>query len=114
MKVKAPHAEYIANKISIDLLKTGFIKFAHGREIIAQKAKELLLSDIQQEKAIEEKAQSLLEDIEEDIEFLRADYRQLFWMTKKKIADEEGFLLNSEDRYENISHQLLDLFFQAV
>ena len=109
MKVKAPHAGYIANKISIDLFKTGFIKFAHGRDIIAQKAKEILLEDIQKERSIEEQVEKLLENMEEDIEFLRADYRQLFWMTKKRIAEESGFLLNNEDRYENISHTLLEI-----
>jgi hypothetical protein len=108
MKVKAPHAGYIANKIAIDMFQTGFVTFTHGRETISEKAKQIILDDIAKERAIEEKVQTILDGMEEDIEFMRADYRQLFWMTKKRIAEEEGFLLNNEDRYENISHKLLD------
>jgi len=60
------------------------------------------------QRALEERVNELLEEKEEEIEFMRADVRQLFWMIKKRLAPENGVILNSEERYSNLSHQILD------
>lgn len=108
MRVKAPHAQYIASKISLDLLNSEFVKFLHGREIVTKTVAELILKDIVKEDTLEAKVRELLSANEEEIEFMQVDYRQLFWMTKKKLAEQENFILNKEDRYSALSHTILD------
>jgi len=75
---------------------------------VIAKAKEVIEKDVKKERALEERVNELLEEKEEEIEFMRADVRQLFWMIKKRLAPEYGVILNSEERYSNLSHQILD------
>jgi len=108
VKVKEPHAQYIGSSISIDLFQCEFVKFNHGRDIIAKTAQDVLLENINQERVLEERVIKLLDANEEEIEFMQVDYRQLFWMTKKKLAKQEKFILDKEERYSSISHTILD------
>ena len=39
---------------------------------------------------------------------MQADEYQLFWKVKKHLAEELGFELAWEDRYNNLSHQILN------
>lgn len=108
MKLRLPHAPYIANKIALDLSGSGYVELAFGMEKIAQIAQGFLEEDIKTEAALEEKVRRLLEENLEEMEFLRVDERQFFWMAKKKLAEEEGFILSKDDRYSHLSHAILD------
>ena len=55
---------------------------------------------------------NLLENQEDEIEFYKADYRQLFWMTKKRMANDFGVNLNFEDRFSNIAHLIMDYLYE--
>ena len=61
MRIKLPHAPYIARKIANDLLKSGFIKFTSGTEPVAAVAQDILYADINKERALEERVKELLE-----------------------------------------------------
>jgi hypothetical protein len=61
---------------------------------------------------LDEKVASLLENQEDNIEFYHADYRQLFWMTKKRLANEFGVITNFEDRFSDISHKIMDYLYE--
>jgi hypothetical protein len=108
MKLSSAHAPYIANKIGIDLANASFVEIIRGIEPVIEKAKEVIEKDVKNERALEERVNELIEEKEDEIEFLRADVRQLFWMIKKKLAPEYGVILNYEERYNDISHKILN------
>ncbi|SFO93008.1 DUF507 family protein [Hydrogenimonas thermophila] len=108
MKLSSAHAPYIANKIGIDLANASFVEIIRGIEPVIEKAKEVIEKDVKNERALEERVNELIEEKEDEIEFMRADVRQLFWMIKKRLAPEYGVILNYEERYSDISHKILN------
>ncbi len=112
MKIGKPHAPYIANKISIDLFNSSFIKMNYGVEPVAQSAKKLIEDDIQKEIALEERVYEIMEENEDEMEFMQVDKRSMFWLIKKRLAPEYGVILSYEDRYSDLSHKILDELIQ--
>lgn len=108
MKIKLQHAPYVANKVAIDVFNSSFLDEKSSIEQLQKSILKVLEKDIQIEMGIDEKAKSLLEENLDEIEFMRADERQLFWMIKKQIAQEKDFPLNWDDRYSNLAHQILN------
>ncbi len=109
MRLRLPHAPYVANKIAIDLANSKFVKLTKGIEPVAKIAQEILEEDLKKEHALEEHVREIIEENEEDIEFMLADQKQLFWMIKKRLAPEYDVILNYEDRFNHISHKILDV-----
>lgn len=112
MKISLKTIPHIANKIAIDLNKSGVVTMTKGLEPIAQEAQKILMHDAKQEMALEEKTHEICEENEEQIEFNLVDERQLFFMIKKKLAPEFGVILNYEERYSDISHKILDELYE--
>lgn len=112
MKISLKTIPHIANKIAIDLNKSGAVTMTKGLEPIAQEAEKILIHDAKQEMALEEKTHEICEENEEQIEFNLVDERQLFFMIKKKLAPEFGVILNYEERYSDISHKILDELYE--
>ncbi|MCI5968868.1 DUF507 family protein [Helicobacter sp.] len=112
MKFRLAHAPYIANKIALDLSACGFVSILHGIEGIAKVAEKFIAENIQEEARIEEKARDLLEENLDEIEFMQVDEHQLFWRIKKKLAENENFILSFEDRYNNLAHKILNELFE--
>lgn len=108
MKIRIPHAPYIANKIAIDLLNCGFVTLNKGLEPIIKVAQDFIVKDIEKEMALEQRVHELLDENEDDIEFMQVDRRNMFWLIKKKLANEYDVTLSYEDRFSNISHQILE------
>ncbi|MSN96145.1 DUF507 family protein [Campylobacter sp. FMV-PI01] len=108
MRIKFPHIPYISRKIAIDMLNSGFIKFNKNIESVSKVADEILREDLTKERAIEERANELLEENSENMYIMQVDRKNMFWMVKKRLADDAGFVLNHEDRYNNISHAILE------
>ncbi|QKF65297.1 DUF507 family protein [Campylobacter corcagiensis] len=109
MRIKNPHIPYVARKIAIDMLNSGFIKFSGGIESVADVANSVLLENAQEERALDERTNELLEENEDDMESLGVDRRNIFWMVKRRLAEESGFILSHEDRYNALSHAILEL-----
>jgi len=112
MKLKKQHSSYIARKITKDLINTDFIEVRKDKALITQVCEDILNADIQKEIELDIAVDELLEDQESEIEFYKADYRQLFWMTKKRMANEFGVNLNFEDRFSNIAHLIMDFLYE--
>jgi len=108
MKISLPHAPYIASKISIDLLNSGYATFSKGVDSIKKCAQELIEEDLGKEKALEQRVEDILEENEDEMEFMQIDRRSMFWMIKKKIAKEYDVILSYEDRFSNLAHIILD------
>jgi uncharacterized protein len=112
VKLKKQHSSYIARKITKDLVNADFVEVRKEKSLITQVCEEILNDDIQKEIELDIAVDELLEDQESEIEFYKADYRQLFWMTKKRMANEFGVNLNFEDRFSNIAHKIMDLLYE--
>jgi hypothetical protein len=108
MKIRLPHAPYIANKIAIDLLNSGFVTLKKGVEPVVKIAENFTVEDIEKEMALEERVAEILDDNEDDMEFMQVDRRNMFWLIKKKLAKEYKVILSYEDRYSDLSHKILD------
>lgn len=107
MRIKLPHAPYIARKITTDLLSSGFVKFKSGTEPITAVAREILCVDINKERALEERVKELLDQNENEIDFMQVDRKSMFWLIKKKLAKDFGVTLAYDDRYSSLSHEIL-------
>jgi hypothetical protein len=107
MRLKPQQAEFMARKIAIDLANTPFVKLLVDKERVAQAAWSLIDNSLRQEQKLDERVKDILEENNDEIEFQHADERQLFFMIKKKLAPEYGVIMNYEDRYEALSHEIL-------
>ena len=112
MKISLKAIPHISNKIAIDLNKSGVVTMTQGLEKVAFEAQKILEEDVKKEMALEEKVNEICEENEEEIEFMLADERQLFFMIKKKIAPEYGVILNYEERFSDVSHKILDELYE--
>jgi len=112
MKLKKQHSNYIARKITKDLINTDFIEIRKDKALITQECERILNEDIQKEIDLDYAVEDLLEEQQDEIEAINADYRQLFWMTKKRMANEYGVNLNFEDRFSNIAHKIMDTLYE--
>ncbi|MCV6607561.1 MAG: DUF507 family protein [Campylobacterales bacterium] len=108
MRIKENQARFVADRIAREMLNSGVVKFKEGMDPLVTIAEEHLLDDIKWEKDIDVEADGLMEDYQDEIEFQRVDRRQLFWMIKRKICDEDGFNLDKDERYSSISHDILN------
>ncbi len=112
MRLRLPHAPYVANKIAIDLAKSGFVTLTQGVEPVAKAAQELIEEDLKKEHSLEEHVREIIEENEDEIEFMLADPKQLFWMIKKRLAPDYDVILNFEDRFNHLSHKILDRLYE--
>jgi len=112
MKLKKQHTPYISRKITKDIVNSTFIEVRKEKAFIAEECERILNEDVEKEIALDRAVDELLEKQEEDIEFYKADYRQLFWMTKKRMANDFGVNLNFEDRFSNIAHLIMDYLYE--
>ena len=112
MRVSLKTVPHIANKIAIDLSKSGIATMTKGIESVAREAEKILHASVKQEMALEERVNEIVDANEEQIEFYLADGRQLFYMIKKKLAPEYGVILNYEERYSDIAHKILDELYE--
>jgi uncharacterized protein len=110
MRIRSPHAPYIANKIAIDLLNSGLVTMHKGLEPVVEASLKVLDDDIDLEDHVDERARVILDNNEDEIDFVSADRKQLFWMIKRKIAAEEGLILETEERFNDLAHKMLDAY----
>ena len=112
MKLRKNHASYVARKITNDLINADYIEIRKEKNAIVEECEKILIADIEKEIKLDEHVSLVLEDREDDIQFYNADYRQLFWMTKRRLANEFDVILNFEDRFSNIAHQIIDVLYE--
>jgi hypothetical protein len=115
MKVKLSHAPYIARKIALDLLHCEFVQVQTDLEELRNIATEVIIADIKNEQRLDAKVNEMLEEVEDtesDEELSNVDFGQIFWQVKRKLAKEYEVILNNEERYNEISHKILDEYWQ--
>lgn len=112
MKVSLSHVSHIANKIAVDLSRSGVVVLTEGLERVAAEAEKLLIENVKKEMALEARVKEIVDENEEQIDYYLADERQLFFMIKKKLADEYGVILSYEERYSDLAHKILDSLYE--
>lgn len=112
MKISLKTIPHISDKIAIDLNRSGVVTMTKGLEAVANEAKKIFENSVKQEMALEEKVNEMIDANEEEIEFMLADERQLFFMIKKKLAPEYGVILDYDERFSDISHKILDELYE--
>jgi hypothetical protein len=112
MKISLKTIPHISNKVAIELNKSGVVTMTRGLEAVALEAQKVLEENVKQEMALEEKVNEICNENEEEIEFMLADERQLFFMIKKKLAPEFGIILDYEERFSDLSHKILDELYE--
>ena len=112
MKVTLSHVPRIAQRIAIELNKSGLVTMTRGLDPVSHEAEKILEESVKKEQALEERVNEMLAENEDNIEDMLADERQLFFLIKKKLAPEYGVILSYEDRYSDISHKILDELYE--
>ena len=107
MRIKLPHIPYIANKIVIDLANSSFVDIKDNMELLIKSVKEILEADLLQERRLDERVKELLQEQEDEMDMMQIDRKNMFWLVKKRLADEFGVILNQEDRHNNLAHKIL-------
>jgi len=110
--MKLHHTPYISRRISRDLVNCEFVEIRKTKDEITDEIEKILDEDIEKEHDLDEKVAEILESQEANIEFYNADYKQLFWLTKKRMANDFGIILNNEDRFSDIAHKVLDYLWE--
>jgi hypothetical protein len=108
MRIRSTHAPYMANKIALDLLNSGLVQMKRGIDQVKAACLKVIDEDLDLELDVDDKVRKLLEQNEEEIEFLSPDRKQLFWMVKRKVAAEMGLILEQEERFNSMAHKILD------
>lgn len=83
MKISLKTLPHIAQKVAVDLNASGVVKMTRGLDPVAQEAEKVLSENVKKEMALEEKVNEICQANEEEIDFMNADGRQLFFMIKK-------------------------------
>lgn len=107
MRLKLAHIPYIADKIALDLITAHYVEILTNRGDIIKIASKYLSQDIERELALEARVREFIEGID-DIESSGANEKQLFFMLKKKFAQEDDFHIVWEERYNDLSHKIMD------
>lgn len=112
MRIKLHHTPYISRRVTRDLASCSFVEVRRDKNSIEEQIERILDEDIEKEFDLDDKVDDILDEQEEEIEILNADRRQLFWMTKKRLANDFGIILNNEDRFSDIAHKVLDYLWE--
>lgn len=108
MRIRQPHIPYVSNKISLDLLNSNFIKLVNGLEPAKEVIAKIITALVLKEKSLDEKVNEILAEQENQMDLMQVDRKNMFWLLKKKLADEYKIQMNYEDRYNALSHAILD------
>lgn len=112
MKIGVSHSRYIANKVATDLASLSFAKLTKGLEVVVAEIEIIILADLQNEHSLEERVRDMMDSYEDEIEYNFVDERELFKMIKKKLASQYNFLMSYDDRFNNLSYQILSTLLQ--
>ncbi len=112
MKISLSLVPHIADRVAIDLARSGLVTMTQGMDPITAEAKKVLEASVKKEAALEAKVKEIVSENEEEIDFYQADDRQLFFMIKKKLAPEYGVILSYEERFSVIAHEILDAIYE--
>jgi hypothetical protein len=112
MRLKAKQTGYVAAKIGIDLANASFVSMPKGKDAVVQACKKVIDANLEKEKKLDAKVEEMLDENYDEIEVQQVKERELFFMIKKRLAPEYGVIMNYDDRYNDVSHTILDELYE--
>ncbi len=112
MRLKAKQTGYVASKIGIDLANAPFVSMPKGKEAVVEACKNIIDENLEKEKKLDAKVEEMLDENYDEIEIQQVKERELFFMIKKRLAPEFGVIMNYDDRYNDVSHTILDELYE--
>ncbi len=112
MRLKAKQTGYVASKIGIDLANASFVNMPKGKEAVVEMCKSVIDDNLEKERRLDAKVDEMLDDNYDEIEIQQVKERELFFMIKKRLAPEFGVIMNYDDRYNDVSHTILDELYE--
>ncbi|NPA11931.1 MAG: DUF507 family protein [Epsilonproteobacteria bacterium] len=109
MLIKEAQVPFISRKIAYDLLNSGFVTFPKGIDNAIKEIEEIVMDNVLYEKDLEDEVREIISQKEEENEYLfyDIDRREFFKLLKKEIAQEEGFPLRKDERFDELSSLIL-------
>lgn len=105
MKLPAKLVEIIADNISGKLIQEHFVE-AEDEKKFRQDLYDILLKSIEEEKALEEEAERLVEQHIKQFEHEDIRYRTAVLRVKEKLAEERNIHLEPEERLNQIANKI--------
>ena len=112
MRLKAKQTGYVAAKIGIDLANASFVSMPKGKDAVVAACKAVIDENLEKEKKLDAKVEEMLDANIDEIEIQQVKERELFFMIKKRLAPEFGVIMNYDDRYNDVSHTILDELYE--
>jgi len=112
MRLKENQTGYLATKVGIDLANANFIDMPKGKDVVVEAVKNIIDENLKIERKLDEKVYEILDENDDEIEFQHINERQLFFMIKKRLASENGVIMNYDDRYNDLAHKILDELYE--
>jgi len=112
MRLKAKQTGYVASKIGIDLANAPFVTMPKGKDAVVTACKAIIDANLEKEKKLDAKVEEMLDANIDEIEIQQVKERELFFMIKKRLAPEYGVIMNYDDRYNDVSHTILDELYE--
>jgi hypothetical protein len=112
MRLLSGHIQFIAEKIARELSNSKLVTFSQGDGPVVKAASAQLTDEIELEKSVDAEVNRIMGEKEEDIDFYQADRKQLFRMIKRKVAAQRGLILETDDRFNNLAHRILDELYE--
>ncbi len=112
MRLKEKQTGYVASKIGIDLANSSFVSMPKGKEAVVEACKAVIDENFDKEKKLDAKVEEMLDENYDEIEIQQVKERELFFMIKKRLAPEFGVIMNYDDRYNDVSHTILDELYE--
>jgi len=112
MRLKPQQTGYVATKIGLDLANASFVSMPKGKEAVVQACKDVIDENLEKERRLDAKVEEMLDENYDEIEIQQVKERELFFMIKKRLAPEFGVIMNYDDRYNDVSHTILDELYE--
>lgn len=93
MRLPREMIQHIADAIAANLESKGLAEYEAPKSAIAEKIAEVITADMMAEEKLNKDVEKLLSAHADEIAKENMDYRKVFDMTKRKLAQERGIVL---------------------
>lgn len=93
MRLPKEMIKHISDAVAENLESKGLVDYEVPKASIAEKIAEVITADMQAEEKLNKDVENILSAHAAEIAKENMDYRKVFEMTKKKLAQERGFVL---------------------
>jgi hypothetical protein len=93
MRLSKEMIQHMADALAANLESKGIAEYEVPKSAIAEKIAEVITANMQDEEKLNKDVEKLLTAHEAEIAKENMDYRKVFELTKKKLAQDRGFVL---------------------